>query len=146
MVLWICTKSHTNHRGNSMKLWLAIITSGAILMAHTMNSSNGFGSKLAEAQANIAQRHAERVYAATNGAIGNVSSIGFFTVRDHVAKLKTMIPLECVEGDLYLDRIHSINPSALPEPKKNIVITQKVNRLCGIAIALPNEDGSDQNS
>jgi hypothetical protein len=128
-----------------MKLWLAIITSGALLMAHTMNSSNGFGSKLAEAQANIAQRNAERVYAATNGAIGNVS-IGIVTVRDHVAKLKTMIPLECVEGDVYLDRIHSINPSPLPEPKKNIVITQKVNRLCGLSIALPDTRESDQRS
>ena len=145
MVLWTCTKSHTNHRGNSMKIWLATLTAGALLMAHTMNSSNGFGSKLAEAQANISQRHAERIYAATNGAVGNIS-IRIITVRDHVEKLKTMIPSECVEGDLYLDRIHSINPSELLEPEKKIVITQKVNRLCGLSLAVPNADGRDQRS
>lgn len=119
-----------------MKTWSAIIIAGSLLTAYTMNSSNGIGSKIAEAQAKIAERHAERVYAATNGTLSN-TFIDTNSVNNYVESLKSMIPAGCEDGSLYLERIQSITAPALSDPNKNIVITQRVNRLCGTSISLP---------
>jgi len=128
-----------------MKLLLAPIAVGSFLMADIMSGSSGFGNAIAESRDKLFNQNAERIYAATNDSIGE-ASIKVITVRDHVEKLKTMLPIECAEGFVYLDRIHDINPSILAEPNKNIVITQKINRICELSITLDDSSNIDHHS
>jgi hypothetical protein len=118
-----------------MKIWLAIILSGALIMAHTVNSSNGLGSKIAEQRTKLINLNTERLYAATNGATGKVLMVSS-SVAERISELKAMTPIECVEGYLYLERMQEINASMPLDHNKIIVITQKINRLCEVSITL----------
>jgi len=118
-----------------MKTWSAIIIAGSLLASYTINNPDGLFSKFVEAQTQIKERNTERLYAATNSSVSNStgnSGLVYVTVRDHINKLRSSIPLECTNGYSYLQHIDDINASNPLQPDETADITEEVNRICGL--------------
>ncbi len=113
-----------------MKTWLAIVTVGSLLITYTMNSDSGIGSKLVELKSDIVTYNAERAYASSNDDVIDSSSRIYVTVRDHVLALKSMIPLRCTDGFIYLQHIDDVNSSTPINPNETSSITQEINLIC----------------
>jgi hypothetical protein len=113
-----------------MKTWLAILTAGSLLIAHSMNSDDDISSKLVEIKNDIVDYNAERAYASSNDDVTNNPSLIYVTVRDHVSALRAMIPLRCTDGFIHLQHIDDVNSSMPINTNKTSSITQEINIIC----------------
>ncbi|MBD77975.1 MAG: hypothetical protein CL840_03390 [Crocinitomicaceae bacterium] len=122
----IISKRHANHRGNSMKTWLVMMTCGSIFTAYMMTHTDG---AMADTRNAILDSRAERVYAATGDA---GMAFGTDSVRYHITGLRATTPTSCQAGHQLLDNEYKQNPSTTPSPVKNAEITRKINKLCNL--------------